>query len=250
MFDAVMWIADLVFGTIEKLGGEWFIGIVLLVPALIMLVTYLPWWVRRGAMWKRTATVIGFTYHNEDASLASKFQLFDSFSDIDGFETSSSNVLIGESSGVPTWLLDHSTGKRKLRTTCIMQASHLKVPHFRLLKRNRAVRPEIVFEDDPEFSRTFALYGKDPESVQWLFEPMLREHFKGMFRRCSEIERSSNPRSVNLMLLVLNSVGNFEVEASDDTLIVHLSRAIDPGGARDFLSTVTETLDALRHRQI
>ena len=250
MFDALMWIADLVFGTIEKLGGGWFVLVILLAPALIMLVTYLPWWIRRGPMWQRAATIIGFTYHNEDTSLASKFNLFDSFSDIDGFRDSYLNVLSGESSGVPTWLLDHTTDKKKLRTTCIMQASDLKLPQFRLLKRNRVMRPEIEFKDDPEFSRTFALYGKDPEDMRWLFEPMLREHFKGMFRRCSEIERSSNPRLINLMLHALNSVGNFEVEASGDTLIVHLSRAIDPGGARDFLSAVTETLDALRHRQI
>ena len=52
-----------------------------------------------------------------------------------------------------------------------------------------------------------------------------------------------------LMLRVSGAIGRFEVEASGDTLIIHLSRIINPQGAVDFLSVTAETLQILQNEQ-
>jgi hypothetical protein len=70
-----------------------------------------------------------------------------------------------------------------------------------------------------------------------------------MFDRCREIEKSNNDRLTIPMFRVSNAIGRFEVEASGDTLSVHLSRAINPRGAADFLALTAETLEILESAQ-
>jgi hypothetical protein len=250
-------IVDLVFGFFEKLpipGWLWVVGFFGIL--LAMLVFHLSLGVRRDSMWKRAALIISFEHRDEDTSLARNFEFLDSLSDVDGFDTRSLDVLTGEWAGRKTWLLDHSSGskQRKFRTVCIMRSKQIRVPHFHLYQRGghwflQPSRPEIVFQEDRDFSRIFVLSAENSEVVRNLFVPAVREHFKRLFNRCREIERMNNNWLTILMLRVSGAIGRFEVEASGDTLIIHLSRIINPQGAVDFLSVTAETLQILQNEQ-
>jgi hypothetical protein len=251
-----MEIVDLIFGFVEKFPG-WLWPVILFGPILAMLVFHLSLGMRRGAIWERTAMVLGYVHHDEDTSLANTFKFLVSFLDVDGFETRSLDVLSNEADGVQKWLLDHASGKpRTLRTACIMRTSELQVPYFHLWQRpslslrlRRSLQPEIVFEEDADFSRIFVLSAQNPEAVRYLCNPTVREHFKRMFHRCREIEKLNNDWLTILMLRVSNAIGRFEVEASGDTLSVHLSRIINPRGAPEFLALTAETLQILKGKQ-
>jgi hypothetical protein len=247
-----------VFDFIEKLPVPmWLWPVGFFAFLLAMLVFHLTLEVRRHPMWKRTAMTLGFEHRDEDTSLADRFKFLVSFYDVDGFDTRSFDVLTGELAGAQTWLLDHGSGKpRTLRTACIMRTSKLQVPYFHLWQRpslslrlRRSLQPEIVFEEDADFSRIFLLSAEDPEAVRHLFGPAVREHFKQMFHRCREIEKLNNDWLTILMLRVSNGIGRFEVEASGDTLSLHLSRLINPRGAADFLALTSETREILQREQ-
>jgi hypothetical protein len=250
-------IVDLVFGFFEKLpipGWLWVVGFFGIL--LAMLVFHLSRGVRRNSMWERAALIISFKHRDEDTSLAGNFKFLDSLLDVDGFNTRSLDVLTGEWAGRQTWLLDHSSGskQRKFRTVCIMRSNQIRVPHFHLYQRGghwflQPSRPEIVFQEDRDFSRIFVLSAENSEVVRNLFVPGVREHFKRLFNRCREIERMNNNWLMILMLRVSGAIGRFEVEASGDTLIIHLSRIINPQGAVDFLSVTAETLQILQNEQ-
>ncbi len=251
-----MKIVDFIFGFVEKFPG-WLWPVILFGPILAMLVFHLTLEVRRSSMWKRTAIILGFEHRDEDTSLADRFKFLVSFYDVDGFDTRSLDVLTGELAGAQIWLLDHGSGKpRTLRTACIMQTSELRVPYFHLWHRPRlslrlrgSLQPDIIFEEDADFSRNFVLSAQNPEAVRNLFDPTVREHFKRMFHRCREIEKLNNDWLTILMLRVSNAIGRFEIEASDDTLSVHLSRIINPRGAPEFLALTAETLQILKGMQ-
>ena len=252
-----MEIVDSVFGFIEKLPiPGWLLVVVFFGFLLAMLIFHLSLGVRRDSMWKRAAVIIGFKHRDEDTSLARNFEFLDSLSDVDGFQTRSLDVLTGEWAGRKTWLLDHSSGskQKKFRTVCIMRSNQTRVPHFHLYQRVghrlfQPSRPEIVFQEDKDFSHIFALSAENPEVVRNLFVPWVREHFKRLFNRCREIERTNNNWLTILMLRVSGAIGAFEVEASGDTLAIHLSRIINPQGAADFLSVTTETMEILQNEQ-
>jgi hypothetical protein len=70
-----------------------------------------------------------------------------------------------------------------------------------------------------------------------------------MFHRCREIEQLNNDWLTILMLRVSNGIGRFEVEASGDTLSLHLSRLINPRSAADFLALTAETREILQREQ-
>jgi hypothetical protein len=247
-----------VFDFIEKLPVPmWSWPVVFLVLISAMLVFHLTLTPRRRSMWKRAGMTLGFEHRDEDTSLAERFKFLISFYDVDGFDTRSFDVLTGESAGAQTWLLDHASGKpRTLRTACIMRTNDLQVPYFHLWQRpslgrrlRPSLQPELLFEEDADFSGIFILSAQNPEAVRLLFVPVVREHFKRMFHRCREIEKLNNDWLTILMFRVSNAIGRFEVEASDDTLSVHLSRVINPRGAADFLSLTAETLEILRRTQ-
>ncbi|MGD0917321.1 MAG: hypothetical protein ABSB22_12780 [Thermodesulfobacteriota bacterium] len=247
-----------VFDFIEKLPVPmWLWPAGLFAFLLAMLVFHLTLEVRRGSMWKRAAMTLGFEHRDEDTSLADRFKFLVSFYDVGGFDTRSFDVLTGESASAQTWLLDHGSGKpRTLRTACIMRTSELQAPYFHLWQRpslslrlRRPLQPEIVFEEDADFSHIFVLSAENPEAVRNLFVPVVREHFKRIFHRCREIEKLNNDWLTILMLRVSNGIGRFEVEASGDTLSVHLSRIINPRGAADFLALTAETREILQREQ-
>jgi hypothetical protein len=246
-----------IFEFIEKLPFPmWLWPVGFFAFLLAMLVFHLTLGVRRGSMWKRAAMTLGYGHCDEDASLAGRFNFLDSFIDVDGFATRSLDVLTGESAGAKTWLLDHSSGSkaRKLRTACIMRTNDLRVPHFHLCQRGglhllQPSRSEVVFHEDVDFSHAFVLLAENPEAVRNLFVPVVREHFKRIFHRCREIEKLNNDWLTTLMLRVSGAIGRFEVEASGDTLSVHLSRIINPRGATDLLALTAETREILQREQ-
>ena len=247
-----MEIVDFIFGCVAKSPG-WLWSVVLLAPVLAMLVFHLSLGVRRGAIWERTALVLGYVHHDEDTSMANTFEMLASFSDVDGYDTRLLDVLSNEANGVHTWLLDHASGKpRKLRTVCVMRSSELQVPHFRLqLTRGRLrLREEqVYFQDDPDFSRMFIMTTDNPEAMKQLFDPTLRQYFLEMYDRCREIEKSNTDWFSGLMLRLSNAIGRFEIEAAGDTLSVHLSRIINPCGAPAFLALTAEMLQILTCKQ-
>lgn len=247
-----MEIVDLIFGFVEKFPG-WLWPVILFGPILAMLVFHLSLGMRRGAIWERTAMVLGYVHHDEDTSLANTFKSLVSFLDVDGFETRSLDVLSNQADGVQKWLLDHARGKpRKLRTVCVMRTSELQLPHFRLLPTWGSLRPreeQVFFQEDPDFSRMFILTTDNPAAIKRLFDPTLRQHFLRMFHRCREIEKSNTDWFNVLMLRLPSAIGRFEVEAVGDTLSVHLSRIIDPRGAPEFLGLTAETLQILKGKQ-
>jgi hypothetical protein len=251
-YGKIMKIVDLIFGYAEKIPG-WLWLVALFGPILAMLGFHLSLGMRRGAMWKRTAVVLGYVHHDEDTSLASTFQCLVSFRYVDGFETRSMDVLSNEEGGVQKWLFDHATGKpRKLRTVCVMRTSELQVPHFRLLPARGSIRPreeQVFFPDDPDFSKMFVLTANNPAAIKCLFDPTLRRHLLLIFHRCREIEKSNTNWFNILMLRLSNAIGRFEVEAAGDTLSVHLSRIINPCCAPEFLALTAETLQILKGKQ-
>ena len=245
-------IVDLVFGFVEKFPG-WLWPVILVGPILAMLGFHLSLGMRRGALWKRTALVLGFGHQDEDTSLSNTLKMLDSFSDVDGFKTRSLDVLTNEADGVQTWLLDHASGKpRKLRTACVMRTGNLQVPHFRLRPARgwlRTRKEQGLFQDDPDFSSMFNLTTDDPAAITRLLDPVLRQHFLRMFHRCREIEQSNADWFTVLMLRLSSAIGRFEVEAAGNNLSVHLSRIINPRGAPEFLALTTETLQILEGKQ-
>ena len=94
----------------------------------------------------------------------------------------------------------------------------------------------------------FVLTTDDPAAIKRLFDATLRQHFLRMFRRCREIERSNTDWFSALMLRLSNAIGRFEVEATGDTLSVHLSRIINPRAAPAVLALTAETLQILKTR--
>ena len=248
-------IVDLILGFAEKVPG-WIWPVVLFGPLLAMLVFQLTLGARRRTMWQRTASLLGYAHHDEDTGLAHTFRFLVSFRDVDGFETRSLDVLSNEADGVQTWLLDHASRKpRKFRTACVMRIRELQIPHFRLLRSRGALRPQeeqVVFQNDPEFARMFVVTTDNPAATKRLFDAMLRQHFLRMYHRSREIERSNTGWFSVLMLRLSNATGRFEVEASGDTLSVHLSRIINPRAAPDLLALTAETLQILKgeHREM
>ena len=197
--------------------------------------------------------MLGYGYRDEDTNLANTFSSLASFSDVDGFETRSLDVLSKEADGVQTWLFDHASRKpRKLRTVCVIRARKLQVPHFRLLATGGSLRPrdaQVSFQDDPDFSKTFVLTTDNPAAIRRLFDPALRQHFLRVYHRCRELEKSNTDWYDILMLRLSNSIGRFEVEGAGDTLSVHLSRIINPRGAPELLALTSETLQILKDKQ-
>lgn len=247
-----MRILDWIFGYAEKVPG-WLWLVVLIGPLVAMLVFHLSLGIRRRAMWERTAAMLGYVHRDEDTNLANTFSSLASFSDVDGFETRSLDVLSKEADGVQTWLFDHASRKpRKLRTVCVIRARELQVPHFRLLQTGGPLGPGVArvsFQDDPDFSKTFVLIADNPAATKRLFDPALRQHFLRLYHRCRELEKSNTVWYDILMLRISNSIGRFEVEGAGDTLSVHLSRIIDPSGAPELLALTSETLQVLKGKQ-
>jgi len=58
-----MRIVDLIFGYVEKVPG-WLWLVVLFGPILAMLAFHLSLGIRRGAMWKGTAVMLGYVHHD------------------------------------------------------------------------------------------------------------------------------------------------------------------------------------------
>ena len=247
-----MGLVDLIFGYAERVP-EWLWFVVWFGPILAMLVFHLSLGIRRGAMWKRTAVMLGYVHHDEDTGLASTFKVLVSFTDIDGFETRALDVLSHEEDGVQKWLLDHASHKpRKLKTVCVIRTRELQVPPFRLFPTRGFLRlreNQVFFQDDPDFSKMIVLTTDDPAAIKRLFDPALRQHFLRIIHRCREIEKSNTDWFDILMLQLSNAIGHFEVEAAGDTLSVHLSRIINPRGAPELLALTAETLQILKGKQ-
>jgi len=123
---------------------------------LAMLGFHLSLGMRRGAMWKRTAVVLGYVHHDEDTSLASTFPVPRSFRYVDGFETRSMDVLSNEEGGVQKWLFDHALANPASFDVCVMRTSELQVPHFRLLP----ARAPYGREKSRSFFRTTPIFSK------------------------------------------------------------------------------------------
>ncbi len=240
----LMEIADFVFGAFEKLPS----GLVPLVgigAILGMLAFHLSLPIRRRARWQEAAFQLGLSHVDEDPSLSTKFGSLLSFLDVDGFQTRSLDVLTGQLAGIQVWLLDHATGSRprRLQTACVHRTEQLHLTPFRLIARRSLRRHsgfEVDFQDDPDFTRTFVLYGEDAEALRWLFDPALRTGISALFARLREIERQYNDRLTVAMLRISNSFGLLQLEAAGNTVALHLSRLIDPRGAADFLAVADE----------
>jgi hypothetical protein len=241
-------IVDTLVGVYEKLTSG-LVPLVLLGALLALSAYHLSSHVRRRKRWQETATLLGLSHTAEDLSLWEEFQFLVSFYDLDGSRTRSLNVCTGESSGMKVWLLDHATGKkrRRFQTACIHRTDRLNLPHFQLFARTglRVHRKyDVDLPDDPGFIRTFVLSGKDPEALRRFFDPMLRTRLGVLFARLREIERLYNDSPMESMLRI-DSPGSLQLEASGDTVALHLSRLIAPRGAADLLPVADEITSLL-----
>ena len=246
-----MGLVDVISSLVEKTPG-WLWFVILLGPVIAMLYYHLSLGVRRAAEWERTAMVLGYVHHDEDNRLANTFKSLASFSDVDGFQTRSLDVLSKDANGTHIYLLDHASGTpRKLRTTCVIRTGELQVPRFRLLparKNLRLLKGQVHFQEDPEFSKRFVLTADDPEAIKRLFDPAIRHQFLEIYGRCRAIEKANTDWFSRLMLMLSNAVGCLEIEAACDTLCIHLSLIINPRGAPEFLAGTEETLRILKSR--
>ncbi len=253
MIDILESVADLVFGTFERLGGPTVLLVLAftVLPALFIL--HLVWWIRRPTAWQRVAKAGGFRYHNSDASLRRHLARVESLSGVSKGDVRCLNVITREVDDIWECVFDHTMGLNrkgatKNRTVYVARGKNLALPTFRLLQKRtlQGCGRGLDFEDDPKFSRLFNLHANDPESIRRFFDPKVRDCFKELLGRCEELERKSNRGLTRLIVSLTTSPWMFEVECADDAVVIFLSRYIQPDAVPEFLKLCETTFSVLR----
>jgi len=251
MIDLLESLVDLVFGTFEKLSGPSVVLILIFGVAPSLLILHLVWWVRRPSAWQRIAKAAGFRYNSSDVKLPRNLSQID-FISSGRRDARCVNVMTREVDGIWECLFDHTTGLRskgqtRNRTAYAAKVGNLRLPEFRLLQGPcpRGLDKVVKFEYDQDFSRAFTVQSSDPDTTRRLFDQKVRQHFTYLLRECGELERKSNRGLTRVIVRLTTGVGLFEVEGGNDTLVIHLSRYIQPEDAPQFLKLCEQTLAML-----
>ena len=162
-------------------------GVVAFIVILIVLVYRYE--KKRTEKWRGVAEQMGFEFaeKSDGAPGGYTFNLFTK-----GRSMKRKNIVSGKAKGLTVMRCDYqyTTGGGKnssvvCTTICILQDDNLKMPQLSMRRElgfldriaEKFGAQDIDFDEDPVFSKTFVLQGKEEEALRQIFNQELRDYF-------------------------------------------------------------------------
>lgn len=190
---------------------------------------------KRTELLKNTASSMGFTFIGDEPNLHVNNSTFKLFSR--GHSKKTKNVIKGEVSGVSVKVADYhyTTGHGRnsshhSQTICMITDPSLSIPHFFLRRENKFLDSlgkifggqDINFDEDPDFSKSFVLQGKD--------EFITREFFNRNLR-------------ASMMKFAHDTM---HIEGYENTVILHNKTTLKPDGLNNLMEKTLEVYQMLK----